>query len=515
MTTDHQWEEHFQQMKAAVFARRPFLQEVVRQQGTKSLFEYSRDYFSVNINPPIQERQDELIGTLKQEIEKRLGPDIAKSAAKQLREYYFVSTADHHGPLCSPFFLNSNMVIASSYFDESMPTLENVIVLSCANVSLNNSSFPRGLLFQTAEEGKVQLHRLSFLPSNAHSAAVYNFRPYTGQEVQKIRSLLRQKTREGHLKERECGIISSLIDEIYDQKDVLACPTYSDQVMVTNDKLWKEYFSSPAKQVPNLITLEQEGFVARLLLDYHIDFDTTVSRMLFQDEYEPLVHQYFEGIMGAFSREAHWGTHFFWGVSADKNFRVQLWKQGNELVSNDGSMRIPLTPAGIRQALEEKKMIPSMLLIFTVLCFYYGLKCLGGFNQVNYLTQMKNAYIKMEVDTGQYKSIEVCARAQTKELCDGLTVAFLEAPDGSLTPAMGLDLILYGNESTRPTLLDVMKNLTFEEALNPLMPEFYRIVYPETERDPELLSITSKEITARTGIDKKIRPCATVRGVDA
>jgi hypothetical protein len=93
------------------------------------------------------------------------------------------------------------------------------------------------------------------------------------------------------------------------------------------------------------------------------------------------------------------------------------------------------------------------MLCFMVVAFYYGVKCIGGFNQVNYLTFLKNAYIKMQTDRGDYRSIEVCVRSQTKELCDGLTVVFLEDPKKNMVLATGPDLILHADEATWPNFI--------------------------------------------------------------
>ncbi|TSC97373.1 MAG: Uncharacterized protein Greene101449_1224 [Candidatus Peregrinibacteria bacterium Greene1014_49] len=143
---------------------------------------------------------------------------------------------------------------------------------------------------------------------------------------------------------------------------------------------------------------------------------------------------------------------------------------------------------------------------FIVLSFYYGLKCLGGFNQVNYLTLMKNAYIRMQLERGKYRSIEVCARAQTKEICDGFSVAFLGYGE-KMTVATGLDLLLHGTKDTLPTIQEVCRSINVEEALNPLMSEIYRTSYPEQEWDPTLSGITAEEISCFTGLDTKIRAC--------
>lgn len=501
---------NYSRLKEAVLDKRPVLREILKKRGTKNLYDYSQEYIRVNLNPPIQDRQEEFLGTFRSEVAKSLGAEVADSAVEQLRQHYYVSTADHHGPICHPFFLNSNLMASAPYFEYADPVLKNVIVLACANVSLNNSSFPRGLIFNSFGNGKIQTHRLSFLPSNAHSSTVYNFRPYTSDEVKKIKVLLQEKVRSGDVQDSVGKKINDLIDEIYNQPVVLDSDCFSDQVTKTNFQLWKKFFPSNDPATPNLIYLEQEGLVVRLLIEHHLYSDSTIARILFDPGYDDLMYKYFEGIMGAFSREREVGTYLFWGVSKDKNYRVQLWKDGDYLASKDGSIKIELSPTALEQALVDGQIIPSMMMIFITLCFYYGLKCLGGFNQVNYLTFMKNAYIKMQVDRGNYRSIEVCARAQTKELCGDLTVAFLGGPNGELIPATGLDLVLYSSHNTWPCLVEESKQISLEEALAPMMPEFYRIIYPEAERDPVLAAITPEEITKLIKLDEKIKPCITL-----
>lgn len=494
----------FQKLKEKVLDKRPILKEIIRKRGNKKLSDYANEYVTVNLNPALKQRQDEFLGTFRREVGKRLGEDIAASAVEQLEKHYFVSTADHHGPITHPFFINSNLLLAVPYYEHQYPSLKNVIVLACANVSLNNSSFPRGLIFNSYAKGKIQSHRLSFLPSNSHSCSVYNFRPYTGQEVEKVKRLLRNKVTAGDVHHEEADKIYSLLDKIYNTPEVLQCESFSDQITRTNFYLWKQYFKHETGH-PNLIYLEQESLVVQLILEHHLFADTVINHMLFDPGYDSLVFQYFEGIMGTFSREDNWGTYLFWGISKDKNYRVSLWKEGNFLVSRDGTVKIELTPESLQHALQSKQILPSMMLIFAILSFYYGLKCLGGFSQVNYLTFMKNSYIKLHADRGNYRSIEVCARAQTKELIGDLTIAFLGGPNGELVPATGLDLLLYGNEKTWLQIMEESKQITLNEALNTMMPELYRIVYSDADRDAELAAMTSEEVTKLTHLDQKIK----------
>lgn len=503
-------EASFQHLKTAVLSRRPILNELITKRGQKSLYDYTKEYISVNLNPPIRQRQDELITTFRKAVAKVLGETVAAGAAKQLERYYYVSTADHHGPICHPFFVNANLLLAAPYQEINDPDLQYVIVLACASISFRNSSFPRGLLFHNAADQNFGVERVAFFPANMRACPVFNWRPYTTQEIQDSITGLHNKVKAKKITADSADATSQILQDIYLAPEAVHAQTFSEQVTKTNYALWPRFFGKPEQVPAQLITLEQETLVMQLLLDYHLDQDTIIYHILFDPEYDALIEQYFEGVMGAFSTQKKWGSYLFWAMPPGQKYRVQLWKQGNTLVSDDGAYVLELTPATVRQALERREIFPSTLLDFFVLSFYYGLKCVGGFNQINYLTEMKNNFIKMQVDRGNYRSIEVCARAQTKEMNDGFTLAFVEDQQHKMYAAMGLDLILYGNDQTWPSLVKTIKTINVEEAFNPLLPELYRVIYNEAERTPELSAITDEQIMTFTGLDKKIKPCASV-----
>ncbi len=496
---------NFEKLKNAVLSKRPVLKDIIEKHGQKSLYNYSQDYTDANPTPAITRRAD-FLGVFKEEVVRLLGPEVAESAVAQLEKYFFVSTSDHHGPVCHPFFLNADLIIASSYAERHDEILKNVIILSCANVSLNNSSFPRGLLFNSVTPKGVEMQRLSFLPSNCHSAAVYNFRPYRQDDVEKLRKVIAEKIKNGLVTETVATGLNQILSDIYDKPEIYALSNYADQITVTNHQLWKKFFSPSDLSRPDLIYIEQETLVTKLLLRYHLFKDTTISKILFDPSSEELINKYFEGIMGAFSRQEGWGTYLFWGMLPGKHDRFHLWKQGNKLVSDDGAITVDLTPEAIAKALEDKTIMPSMMLIFLVLAFYYGLKCLGGANQVNYLTLLKEAYIKMQTEKNDLESVAVCQDVRTKEFVDGPSITFLRGPKGEMTLAAGLDLILYGEKDTWKTIIEVSKDITLAEAFYPLLTEFYPVMYPEIERQPELSRITAEEVAEFTGISKKIKP---------
>lgn len=493
----------FLQLTEAVLSKRPILRELMQKHGQKTLAEYASLFIDVNLNPPIQRRQDELISTIRDDVTNRLGATVGQQVAKQLERYYFVSTSDHHGPMVDFSFSNANLLAAVSHATHQDPDLAYIIVLACSSISFRNISFPRGLVFHAVHNGVTDIERMSFFPASARSCPVFNFRPYSRAEIEQVKTNLNKKPYTTLVKEK----LVALLDEVYLDPAVLVCETFTDQVTLTNATMWRKFFLPHVQPPAELVSLEQETIVTQLLLRYHLDQDTTIYHILFDSAYEPLIQQYFDGIMGAFSTKEHSGSYLFWALPPGSKYRQQLWKRENNLVTDDGTYRVALTPAAIRDALERKEIFPTTLLDFFVLSFYYGLKCLGGFNQINYLTTMKGAYIKMNVDRMNYRSIEVCARAQTKEMSDGYLIAYGQAPDGGVVQANGIDMYIYGDSNTWAVVQEVANTVTINDSLYPAMPEFYRYVYTEQQRDPNLSAITPEQMIVQNNLQAKLKPC--------
>ncbi len=498
-------EDPLNRLIEAVLSKRPILRELMKKHGEKTLAEYASLYTDVNLNPPIQRRQDELISTIREEVAKRLGDAVGAGVARQLERYYFVSTSDHHGPIVDTSFSNANLLAAVSHAAHQDPALEYIIVLACSSISFRNISFPRGLVFHTVKEGVSDLEHLSFFPASARSCPVFNFRSYTTTEIEQVKKTIHKNKYRSEIEDK----LVALLDDVYLQPAALAAGTFSEQVTLTNAALWRKFFQ-PNSAPAELLSIEQESVVTALLLRYHLDQDTIIQHVLLDDAYEPILKQYFDGIMGGFSTTEHSGSYLFWALPPGQKYRVQLWKQGNQLVTDDGSYRVDLTVDALRGALERKEIFPTTLLDFFVLSFYYGLKCLGGFNQINYLTSMKDAYIKMNVDLMNYRSIEVCARAQTREMSDGYLIAYGQTPDNTVVPVNGIDLYLYGNAQTWPTIQSVAETVTINDALYPALPEFYRYVYTEEQRLPELSAITPEQVILQRGTLPLLKPCVTL-----
>lgn len=458
------------QIREFIFAKRPLLAQLAASQNEVSLKNYAANILKHELNQPNQTRQAEFIHTFKQLVAQRLGTAIAEAATTQLQKYYFVSTADHHGPVCSSFSLSSNLIAATGMAEIKDPELKYLIVLSCASISLNNEDFPRGLIFHS-NNTNLDLQRLSFLPSNSHSCLVYNFRPYTEAEVTKVKKLLNEKIRE-HAVTQEYGTkITQLLDTIYAQPEALNAPNYCDQITKTNFHLWKNFLPNQSDQppVPDLIYIEQEKVVAALLAQHHIEnTETILHKMLFSND-ASIIIQPLQQAMDQFSRQGVQGTDLFWGVDPVKHYRLGLHREGNELVSHDGSFKIALEPKAIQDALKNHTIVPNLLVIFTTLVLYYHLNCSGGFNQMHYLEAMQQAYNNLNQDP-------IASTANPSIFDYGLRSATLKNSAQNQTLATGIDMILFGSNQNWANMLKDFNDITFAQALDPSLPEYYQLL---------------------------------------
>jgi hypothetical protein len=492
----------FAHLKEKVLITTPVLEETIKKNGNETLYVHALRYKKIQINPIIAGRRQEFITTVTERVKNLLGETIARSVAAQLQQNYLVSTDDHHGPICHPFFLNANLITAATQADSN---LENIIVLSCANVSLNNSSFPRGLLFHSDIGDTSELHRLSFFPAKDNPCSVYGLRGYTQKDLNRVKSFLGDKVLCGEVRPEIASKITQIIDRVYNLPSILESKNYSEQITKTNFLLWQEFFA-PYKQIPNLVYIDQETITNDLLIHYHLSQDTIINKIILNTEYHDLLIKYFEGIIGAFISKDNIGTFLFWGLPRGKKYRQRLWVSEGELVNNDGTFRVALTASAITEKLRSGELIPSMLLTFIVMSFYYGVTCLGGFCQPSYLTAMKEGYLKMLKEVENNAEIDICQQVETKIMGGDMALAFLRDKQGSLYQATGLDLVLYGTDGTWNKIVELAKIMSFQEATDIMMPLFYEVMYPESKREKKLQHITVDQIARLTGLDKKIKP---------
>lgn len=500
-----------QQLQTAVLGRRPVFKEILDQHGHETVEQYVRRCTTQQSHTPDLRRQEEFLDAFYHEVEEKLDRATAKGATAQLKKYYTASTMDHSSPLCHPWAFHFDLAAASVYRADPDPLLKYIVTLSFSNVSLNNFAFPRGFSFHAKYKDGTKTHRHAFFANKLSRCPVFNLHPYTAEDIARLRVKLHAEVQNGEVSEDVGTAMHKIVDEIYARPDVLSCKTYADQLTKSNFHLWRRLSSRMRGKQVDLVYLQQESLVTRLLLKHHLHRDSAMHRFIFDTSEHTVAERCFNNVHDAFSLEKKRGTYLFWALCPHGKQRIQLWRKGAFLESDCGTYKIALTPDSIAAHLKSHELIPSTMLSLCLLSFYYGLHCLGGMGQVSYLPEMKAAYLTMMQEIGDGAAPRNCTPLATKNLGGEMAVAFLREPSGNLIPATLFDFLLYGEGNDMFAKASASINdVTLNDALATTLPSEYPMLYSVEERDAVLFSLTSEDISRVLGSDGKLRACGSM-----
>lgn len=452
----------FGDVRAKVFEKSPIFGEIFTHRGGESVFEY----FDSQRGPTASTyaRSQPLLDAVHNITARCLGESVAHDAVDQLKRDYIVSTADHHGPLTHPFFFDSNFLRSMVLKERGVHTH---VVLACGGISLSNSSFPRGL---TYHDEMAQERHLSLMPWRDRRHPVYGHGAYTKEWITRINTIARV---EGGT---YADTLSTLLADVFVTPEVLTFKQYAEQITYTNFHLWKKL---PGMQNTHMLYLQQEDVVNRALLDYHLENDTFVARILTNGQYIDAYEKHFRGIKGAFS-EGDKGTFLFWLLRDGR--RESLHRDGQKLSTVDGTYTLNLDIPSVRTAIENGELFPSMALMFIVCAFYHGLTCMGGFSQVTYLAHMKDAYRAVLDDVHaaheEYEALSVA----TDWLSGDILFMFTNIAAQNVRTT-SIDLLIHQQQGTYQQLLELGKHCTLAESLDQMLPDLYKIYYGDLPKD--------------------------------
>lgn len=491
-------------LKEAVFAKQENLKTLYEEIGETPFYNYMRTHTRENRNKVTKLRKAESIPVIQEEVRKVLGSKIAESVAKQLKDNDGIATVQHHAPIGHPDTLNAVLAGALPYFGSNNPEHQNLLVFACAGVSFNNNKFPRGHLFHTLTDGRLDTNQLTFFGQTVAARPVMYHHGYDYEDIVSIKNTLVQYKREGLINDEYFEKISTLIDDIYTPPHPLSVDDYVDQITITNYWFFKKLFKNYRKSVPNLVFIAQEKVALSLILKHHLEKETPIYKMMFDPQILDKVENYFEGISGAFSKKNELGTFLFWGLPKHGKYRVQLWRNGNFLEDKEGSFKIELTPESIKRAILNKELIPSVMLTFAILACYYGYSLGGGHLQTRYLVQMKEAYRKIVEELGDQESIEALEGLVTSNfIIPRPTMIYLKS-GSKRVPATGMDMLLYGDGGENfQNVIEATKRISMRQIIERILPGLFRDL---NLSDEKLSQIKEREIEILNGLEKALHP---------
>ncbi|MEI8096584.1 MAG: hypothetical protein WCG73_00545, partial [Candidatus Moraniibacteriota bacterium] len=197
------------------------------------------------------------------------------------------------------------------------------------------------------------------------------------------------------------------------------------------------------------------------------------------------------------------GTFLFWYFPQGSKRRIALRREGRELVSVDSVHRILLEPENIKTLIEQMELIPSTMLSLSILHCYYGVKCLGGFSQVNYLAYIEKAWNKI---FHEECFDEIMEKSPLQALCGDFIIGLLQTKE-RLVPATTLDFLLYESVETFDIFKKTTAIVTVAESMMLVFPELYTILYTPEERKKSLEKINRDTIFELLKLKNKMLPC--------
>jgi hypothetical protein len=434
--------------KKIIFEKKPELAKLYDAYKDKTWREYITENYPQSF--VLEDRSDELLKVLTDMLYPLLGEDKTLTAINTLRKTGFVSTCDHSGILCHPFF--SNIALARK---QTLEKNDSIICFTCGAVSLTNSSYPRGVFFH---DDTLELIKIPLVSLKGRQRSVYGLASFSKSKIQQILHSVTYL----NLKEKSKEKLTSFFNKIKNHHTIFNLERFSDQLTIINDVLWKEIFPDDN----NLLYIEVENVVRNLLLDIHLQKNTLIHKILFDQNTRSSYITHFEAIIGAHDTAKQTGSHLFWYIDEKKQKRVQLFVQENNLVSQDKKIIIPLEPEVLRSYMLRFELLPTMALCYSMLSFYYGLTLGGGFSQIKYLGDMKRAW--QHIDPQQ--SIDTKTNIFSGEFV--LIGLFQETKTVAATL---VDLLLHSRNPQTDTQV-ALNECTVGDTIDAMMDEFVEIV---------------------------------------
>ncbi|MDX2470358.1 MAG: hypothetical protein QNL04_07260 [SAR324 cluster bacterium] len=306
-------------------------------------------------------------------------PVEIKSATAQLLKKPVFQTSHHLTPTHGPTFFTLDLQCLSG-LGESEPLL----IGANSGVSFSNTAWSGALSFQDLELG--QLLKLDS-PLFRQTQKAQSEREAHG-EMQKRISLIPSKLRD-QLVFGEAAPLNLV--EAYAQM------TEPLQALLPVPKEGQDY-SAWALQAARNIQKSIFG-VELIVFDINQLVCNYLVALLEKDAEHPLCLFLFDGKkIEAFNQTQGNPFGFLGSYKGKKSSKVEILSWDGSKVTGPKRGEKTFTPQGLAQELRSGRICPGIALVFLTLHFFTHIKCLGSFNQIEYLSSMKNGLTALELD---------------------------------------------------------------------------------------------------------------------
>ena len=437
---------------------------------------------------PLQPRAD-LLDVVYRYAAPLLGETIAATAAQELQNSPAVLTSNHHGADFLAQSLQGGLIFSLREINGKPAT--TVPVFACGNISLNNPTYPQGLLLYhcppRAERFTLPA-KLPIFPNRLKRRSVSGAEAYNTDMLARAKWRTSTLLQDGQLPPLLATTVETILDKIYSNSKVMTLPSYSQQAVVLNNQLWKHCFHEP-EQAPEMVYLELEHITSGLLQTDLSNEDSLLWQLMFNPDLRTSLLQQLDGTKICWDQSkladrlrpdpdslptklGGSGTIFFWPVN-ELGWRVPLHlthsdRQAATLQGRDerGKLwQLPFQPAAILQALQTGRLLPSLFTCYLTVGLTRGVSCCGGYFQAQYLPAIQRGLIQVLEDNnfGLDKLAKQLAQVPTDISLLGMQGVMRQLDETLLLPAGLVEIMASGG--LKQHQLQQLRTLTVQNAL--------------------------------------------------
>ncbi|MFT6926715.1 MAG: hypothetical protein ACJAZP_002335 [Psychromonas sp.] len=412
-----------------------------------------------------------------------LGEEAAAIAREELKQSPVVLTANHHGVDYFAQSVQGTLLFSQRKLPNGQKA-KTVPVFACGSIPLDNLTYPRGALLYATEGSKLPL-RLPLFPDRMKRKMVSEVASVDEGMIVRAQKVLGKRVAECSIPQRVSSTLSSVLNKYCVNERSPTVAGYSEQSMFVNQHIWEKILGNVTTK-PVLIYMELEKIVSILLRKDLQNSDSLAYQLLFCTTLRENFLVGLDGIKGCWtaceltrrltekedlrhqSSKAS-GTFMFWGVGDDgQKIPLLPIQEGNEfkLVGVDDSgefWQIELTPSNLYEALDQGRLLPSVMACFIALTFARGVTCAGGYYQGDYLTEMRDqlglVIRQSKLSSRVISSIE---NAPVDSYLSGMQAVMYRSRNGGLMPAGPIEIIASGGLENDE--IDRINSMTVAEA---------------------------------------------------
>ena len=166
---------------------------------------------------------------------------IARNVCEDLRQSPVILTANHHGIDYFAQSVQGALALALGIILKSRPG-STVPVMACANIPLNNLTYPMGfLLYDIHSEGIERTpHKIPVFPNRLKRSLVSAVKSFDKTMLDRAIKRIRQMKNKQEISRSMATTAIRIINEEYNSREILEQSYYSRQSVIGNYRIWKK-----------------------------------------------------------------------------------------------------------------------------------------------------------------------------------------------------------------------------------------------------------------------------------